>query len=270
AAAGGLLAETLAEPPGFLGRVDAERRVLAGKMRAEVDNSLSGAKNLMTTNPDQAEQNLKLTLEDIERTPDLEPEVRSQLRRKVENAIRLARQRKIEVDQRTAVAQEQKAAALEQERLNDQLAIQQQRIKQLVDRFDSLMDEQRYATADEEIVPEIPKIAPGQIIDAGLTYAGRFQRSVHESEAVWRHRQDQFIRTFFTVEESLVPFADEPPIVYPPSNQWEDLTLRRQKYKAVDLGKVGGTEQRIFNELSKETNVDFVEQSLRDVMVFLG
>ncbi len=269
-AAGGLLAETLAEPPGFLNRVESERRVLAGKMRAEVDNSLGAAKKLMTTNPDQAEQDLKLTLEDIERTPDLEPEVRAQLRRQVENAIRLARQEKIRVDQAIAVAQEQKAAALEQERLNDALAIQQQRVKQIVDRFDSLMDEQRYATADEEIVPEIQKLAPNTSIDSALNYAGRFQRVVHENEAVWRLRQDQFVRTMFTVEQALVPFADEPPIVYPPADQWEDLTLRRQKYKAVDLGKVGGTEQRIFNELSKETNVDFVEQPLKDAMMYLG
>src|SRR5262245_17397750 len=270
ATAGGLLAETLAEPPGFLNRVDAERRVLAGKMRAEVENSLGAAKKLMTSNPGQAEQDLKLTLEDIERTPDLEPELRSQLRRQVENAIRLVRQRKIEVDQQIAVAQELKAAALEQERLNDALAIQQQRIKQIVDRFDSLMDEQRYATADEEIVPEIQRLAPGTTIDAALNYAGRFQRAVHENEALWRIREDQFLRTLFTVEQALVPFPDEPPIVYPPADQWADLTLRRQKYKAVDLGKVGGTEQRIFNELSKETNVDFVEQPLKDAMMYLG
>src|SRR4029078_11048296 len=29
-------------------------------------------------------------------------------------------------------------------------------------------------------------------------------------------------------------------------------------------------EQRIFNELSKETNVDFVEQPLKDAMMYLG
>jgi Mg-chelatase subunit ChlD len=268
--ASGLLAETLAEPPGFLGRVDAERRVIAGKMRAEVENSLSSAKKLMMTNPDQAEQDLKLTLEDVERTPDLEPEVRNQLRRQVENAIRVARQEKVRVDQQVAVAQEQKAAALEQARMTDALAIQQQRIKQLVDRFDSLMDEQRYATADEEIVPEIPKIALGTTINSSLTFAGRFQRSVHESEAIWRLKNDQFVRALFTVEEALVPFNDDFPVVYPKPDQWEELTLRRQKYKAVDLGKVGGTEQRIFNELNKETQVDFVEQPLKDVVMYIA
>src|SRR6185436_10439759 len=110
------------------------------------------------TNPDQAEQDLKLTLEGVERTPELDPELRSQLRRKIENAIRASRQEKIKVDQATAVAQELKAAAGEQERLNDALAIQTSRIKQVVDRFESLLAEQRYAVADETIVPEIKRL----------------------------------------------------------------------------------------------------------------
>src|SRR5213075_2789336 len=33
---------------------------------------------------------------------------------------------------------------------------------------------------------------------------------------------------------------------------------------------VGGTEQRIFNELSKETSVDFVEQPLKDVVMYIS
>ncbi|HMC11775.1 MAG TPA: hypothetical protein VKH44_10810, partial [Pirellulaceae bacterium] len=270
APAGGLLAEALAEPPGFLGRVDTERRVLAGKMKAEVDNSLAAAKKTMSVNPDQAEQDLKLELDNIERAPDLEPEVRSQLRRQVENAIRMTRQRKIVADQATAVAQEQRATALEQERLSQALDLQQQRIKQIVDRFDSLMNEQRYAVADEDITPEIQKLARDTPIDAGLVYAGRFQRSVHESEAVFRHRTDNFARTLFTIEESLVPFPDEPPIVYVAPEQWADLTRRREKYKAVDLGKQGGAEQRIFSELSKTTEVDAVEMALKDVVEYLA
>src|SRR5439155_14253946 len=161
-----------AEPPsGFLGRVDMERSVIAGKIRAEVENNLAAARKIMGTNPDQAEQDLKLTLENIERTPDLDPEVRSQLRQQVENAIRLSRQRKIEVDQAIAVAQEHKAAALDQERLNEALTLQVQRVKQVIDRFDSLMAERRWDVADEQITPEIQRLAPNSPIESSLVYA---------------------------------------------------------------------------------------------------
>ncbi|HEY2413623.1 MAG TPA: VWA domain-containing protein, partial [Pirellulaceae bacterium] len=265
----GLLAEVLAEPPGFLGRVEEERRVLSGKMQAEVDNALAGANRTMIVNPDQAENDLKLTLEGVERTPELEPEVRAQLRRKIEIAIRTARQAKIRVDQAVAVAQEQKAAAAEQERLNDALAIQTSRIKQVVDRFESLLAEQRYAVADETIVPEIHRLAPNTSIDQSVTQGGRLIRNVNEINNVGVMRDNNYLRTLFTVELSFVPFPDEPPVVYMPADQWEDLTIRRQKYKAVDLGKQGGAEQRIYTELGKNTTIDVVEMPLKDVVLYL-
>src|SRR4029453_1385742 len=91
-----------------------------------------------------------------------------------------------------------------------------------------------------------------------------------ENEALWRLRYDNFVRTMYQVEVAFTPFPDEPPIVYVPADQWEDLTIRRQKYKAVDLGKQGGAEQRIFTELNKTTDIDVVEMPLKDVVSFLA
>jgi hypothetical protein len=266
---GGLAAELLAEPPGLFINVEAERRVLTGKVRAEVEHGLSAARKLMAINPAQAEQDLKLTLEQLELVP-IDAEIRDQLRREVSSAIRLSRQRRIEIEQQTAVAQERRAAAQEQERLSDNLATQQQRLKQIVDRFDSLMDEQRYQVADEQITPEIQRLAPNSTIESSLVFGGRFQRAVNDNEQTWRTRNNNFVRALGQVELSLIPFPDEPPIVYLPADQWEDLTLRRQKYKAVDLGKQGGAEQRIFLELNKTTNLEVVEMPLKDVVLYLS
>src|SRR5262249_23590253 len=148
------------------------------------------ANRTMITNPDQAENDLKLVLEGVERTPELEPEVRAQLRRKIENAVRAARQAKIRVDQAVAVAQEQKAAAAEQERLNEALTIQTSRIKQVVDRFESLMAEQRFAEADETIVPEIHRLAPNTTIEQSITQGGRLIRNVNEINNIWVQRHN--------------------------------------------------------------------------------
>ena len=86
--------------------------------------------------------------------------------------MRLAGRKRSEVDQAIAVHQEQKAAAREQERLNDAWPFKMQRIKQVVDRFESLMAEQRYAVADETIVPEIHRLAPNTT-DRPIAYLRR-------------------------------------------------------------------------------------------------
>ena len=133
-----LIEELLAAPPGLLKSVDEDRQVLAGKLRAEVERSLQSARMVLSQNPGQAEQDLKLTVERIEGLPRLDPELRGQLRRQVQDAIRQARQKKVEADQQAAANQERRATALEQEHLTGALSLEEQRLKQIVDRFSSL------------------------------------------------------------------------------------------------------------------------------------
>ena len=212
-------------------------------MRAEVENGLNDARQLMGAEPASAEQNLKLTLEQIERSPDLEPTSAASFGSRSKTRFARRTRRPLVVADRLAAAEEQRAIAIELERLNERLVQREQRIKQIMDRFDSLMEEGRYQLADEEIVPEIERLAPDTTIesvgDGGRPHAAG---GVRERAACGGAADNNFLRTMFQVELSLVPFPDEPPIVYMPADQWEDLTIRRQKYKAVDLGKQGGSE----------------------------
>src|SRR3954464_13238944 len=79
------------EPPNLLPAVEAERRVLAGKLQAQVEGDLTDAKRLMSQDPAQAERNLKLTLEVLESLPAIDAELRGGLRREVSAAMREAR-----------------------------------------------------------------------------------------------------------------------------------------------------------------------------------
>src|SRR6476661_2414800 len=100
--------DVLNAPPALLANVEQQRRILAGKVRAEVDSVLASAKPIMRANPAQAEQELKLILEDIDQTPELDEDLRSQLHRQVTSAIRQARIQKIAADQRAVEALESK------------------------------------------------------------------------------------------------------------------------------------------------------------------
>ena len=82
-------------------------------------------------------------------------------------------------------------------------------------------------------------------------------------------RQRNLFASLLLVEESHVPFPDEPPIVYPPAEVWEDLTARRKKYASIDLAQQGTAEQRIFQSLDDVTNLEFIETPLADIVEFL-
>src|SRR5262249_47416015 len=98
------------EPAGLLSTVSAERRVVVGKLKAEVESSLGAARRRMRDDPTTAEQDLKLMLESLNGNADVEPELRDQLRRQLQTAIRQARVQKVELDQRQAEGQAAQAA----------------------------------------------------------------------------------------------------------------------------------------------------------------
>ena len=44
---------------------------------------------------------------------------------------------------------------------------------------------------------------------------------------------------------------DEPPLVYPDAQYWQDLTNRRKKYAQVDFAKTGSANRKSSNELDR-------------------
>jgi len=258
------------EPPSMLPAALAEQRVLAQKIQAQVDSSLADAKRLMASNPAKAEQDLKQTLDVLATGIGIDAEVRGPLRQQVTAAIRQARAKRVELDQRAAEAQEHNAAAKERERLTSHLANEQERIKQLVDRMNSLLDERRFDVAANTVIPEFERRAANSPIAASADYGGRLIGSVHENEATWRRKANAYVRTLASVETSAVAFPDEPPIVYLDAEQWADITDSREKYKSIDLHKAGSSEERIHAALNKTTEMDFVEAPLKDVVQYLA
>jgi hypothetical protein len=266
---GNLLDELQAEQRHSLNKVEEDRKVLAGKVRAEVENALAEARHLLGENPSIAEQNLKLVLEQVERIADLDIDLRTQLRGKLADALRQSRRAAVEAVARQASEGERVAHGKELEAINQQMELGQLRLKQLMDRFDSLLDEGRYQVAGDEVAPEVQRLAPGTSLASSVTYGGQLMRAHQEMDAVWLARDKNFVQSMYQVELSFVPFPDEPPIVYMAADKWDELTRKRGKYKAVDLGKQGGAEQRIIKELNNTTELAFIETPLKEVVSYL-
>jgi hypothetical protein len=258
------------EPLGLLGSLTEERLVIGGKLRAEIESGLATAHKTMRDDPERAEQDLKVSLETLDRAPDIDPELRDRLRRQLQSAIRLARQQRIAADQREAQQQAAAAAARDQERLAASVISQQQKIEQIVARFNALLDEDRFDIANEQVAPEIARLAPHSTIDSSLTFGGQLTAAARENESLSRQRHDRYVHTLAGVESAAVAFSDDPPLTLPPLEQWQTITNLREKYKSVDLQRTGSAEQRILSELNHTTNLDVVEMPLKDVVNYLS
>lgn len=274
-AAGGALLPEDGSP--LIRSFDELNQVNQQRMQADVERQLSEARRLMSTSPDAVVDTLKRIQFTVENTPDLSAEIRQQLRNRVETTIREARRRSIEQREIIAGQEEKIAVGKELERLNQELLLKEQRLKQIMDRYTSLMEEGKYVIADDEIAPVVEDLdreaAPtrrSDVLAESVITAGRMQRGYYQLVEVQRERRKNFLETLYQVEHSHIPFPDEPPIVYPPADRWEELTLRRKKYKSVDLAKQGSKEELVYKALNEDTSLEFVDTPLKDVIGFLA
>jgi uncharacterized membrane protein YgcG len=110
---------------------------------------------------------------------------------------------------------------------------------------------------------------PGMAIPVSMVFVSEALQQLDRSDRLRLQRSDRFIETLHQVELSHVPFPDEPPVVYPSPERWQEITELRKKWKSVDLRRNSPNEQRIYEELDKLTNIQFPGNPLSDVIQYI-
>lgn len=265
-----VLAQDAREGRGILDATEGDRKVQEGLIKARVEKELSDARDILGTDPDGAEQGLKSLSEMIKLAGALSAETRNQLLSQVHSAIRAARRESGVVKEKIAREREREAQAREQLRILRDLDLKTQRLKQVMDRFDSLMEEGNFHEADDLVRPEIEKLAPNSNIAAVVSASGQMQRYNAELEQIRPRRHRNFLAALHQVELALIPFSDEPPIVYPSAEKWEEISrspFRNFRSSAVDIaGKGKSKEQRILDALEADVDLDYPETPLKEVI----
>ena len=103
----------------------------------------------MRDDPESVILDLKEIRDTVQRSPNVDPDVRRTLMDRIEMGLREASRRRIEFEQRLRAERANRAAAEEQMRLLDAAARRDELITQLLTRFNSLMGEGRFADALE-------------------------------------------------------------------------------------------------------------------------
>ena len=252
----------------LLDDIERQKRVVQGFLWAEVTDALNHANSVMSVDPEGTRDQLKLLLEKVQRTAEVSPEARTQMVDRIELGLRAASRIatvKTELDLRQ---QQATAAAEARDRINRDLLIDQQKVDQLMSRFDALMAEERYR--DAEVVAGLAEeMQPSQ---PGLRTAELTARTTAHTAGILGAREMRHKGGFdmlLGVELSNIPTADDPPIIYPDPGVWQLLSERRKKYKAVDLTDPGPSEAKILEALDEPTDMDFTEQPLADVVDYL-
>ena len=263
------LLHTVEEEGFFLNDVTNADAIIQEKIKTEVVQGLKVARDKMGIDSEGAKQDLKLLLENVERAPRLEPDVRAELRLQIQSAVREASRRAIAEHDAKATEEQNLATAQEAQRISDELLRKGEKLRQLTARFNSLMEEGRYVEAEEQVAEQMRVELPESEAAEAQVWWARNLGNVDKMYKLREVRHRKFVDALFQVEKAHVPFPDEPPILYPDPEVWEELTLRRKKYASVDLAERGSAEQAIYDALEDDTHFEFIETPLSDVVAYL-
>ncbi|WP_299469697.1 hypothetical protein [uncultured Gimesia sp.] len=266
-----------AKPPidDAISKVEQLRQIKGAQMKIEVSNAIEEARSITAENPDGALGLLKRTLNFVKSTSDVDIDLRQQLESRLNNMMVDVRSQ-MEVAETRRIRQQQQLAQLEQQkRLVDKILLEDEKLEQLIDRVRSLIQDGKHGNTDAyEEAEAVSRVAVDMEPGNGPATAALFtSEAAGQLEKVFRMRSlraDRFLETLYQVELSHVPFPDEPPIRWPAAPVWTALTERRKKWAAVDLHRNSPAEQRIFEELQKETEANFPDIPLSEVMTYFA
>ncbi|MEI8376552.1 MAG: VWA domain-containing protein, partial [Planctomycetota bacterium] len=257
------------------GNVIAESSATEERWQKVVQNAINKARSMVSVDPGAAGTLIQNTTNDLKAEPELRPEMRERLTGMLVAARKDIKHRGEEFTSREHQRIREEAAKREQEMTNLALKQDQDKVKQLMDRFDSLMAEGRHRLAEEQAAFEAAKIVdrsmplakPTMVVAAHLS---RFRGNYDNIMAVRVAAQKGFVDCMYQTEKSHVPVADDPPIVYPDAEIWKELSARRlEKYKSMELSRPSPTEKKIQEALKQPTQIEFVETPLKDVVDYL-
>ena len=246
-------------------RIDLNTKIL----QQDVKEALEKARKQMGTDPGAVENELGLMLDTVRNTQDVSADAKAQLIDQLQNTTREAGRQAMIVTEEKRRAEEAAAIRRERQALIDRVSREDERLKQLMDRFESLMKEGRYLEADQQVAAEANKLAPDSPTVRSASVVSQLKGAQEDQRRLYDQRSKAILATLFEAEKSFVPFPDEPPIVYPSAEVWEELTIRRRKYASVDLHQSSAAERKINEQLKKTTKMEFNETRLDEVIGYL-
>jgi general secretion pathway protein D len=239
--------------------------LLLARVSAEVAAKQLEAKRLAQKSPADAFALLDATATTLG-TTDIPADKREQLLRRIERTRRDIeestgkRRAEIALDQRNAEVESQ----VDRERAK-RVEVDQ-RIAMLVEEYNSLIDQQRFAEA-EAIAKKAGQLSPDNVVVRQLLSQSRVIRRMDTQRTIEGGRQDAFLNVAEDVQQSATPFTG--PIEFPGTKQWGDLTKNRSRLQAEGRSRATPAELEIHRKLETKVKAPYKDQPLSEVLADL-
>jgi len=255
----------LGEPPTPLNEAAMQQAALRRQMGARLADAERRARNLQQGYPLQSLQLLEQARAEIERS-NLDEASKQDLMRRADGAIASMRQYIEENKARIELDERNQAVLEERERERLQKIEIEQKLAYLVDEYNKLMDQQRFAEA-EVVAKRAAELAPNEPIVKQLKWNARFVRNFNAQMDIRDAKEQGFVLAMESVDQASEPFDDRNPIVF--SHDWKELTARRRALGSVTRRR-NEKELEIEQKLRTPVSLRFTDTPLSEVMEYLA
>ena len=247
----------------MLGRQSA----LSAQLLADVANDEAKAKAQRESDPKAALAILEGARTKIENAP-LDPAARQRLLARVDRALSDTRQF---IEQRRPLIELQEKNERTREEIEREQRLKldnQEKIALMVDEFQKLIDEERYAEA-EVVAKRARELAPNEPVVMNLNWLSKILRRKAANDALRAEKEDGFVRTLMRVDESSLPFDDGRPYRFPDVRDWEELSGVRARW--LEQGRQrSAREIEIEQKLKTPVSLEFSNEPLANVLKYLA
>ncbi|HIQ22870.1 MAG TPA: general secretion pathway protein GspD, partial [Planctomycetes bacterium] len=253
----------------MLDDVAASQQALARQLAAEIGHQSLNAKKLREVDPQGALELLQETRKTIEQA-GLDPDLRQQLLRRVDSHI-VETQRYIEQHQPRLALERRNREVRERVERERQVKVEvQQKLAELVDEYNQLMDEHRFAEA-EVVAKQAREVAPNNPLAEQLVRNAKFVRRYYNNLAVQDAKENGFVVQLHNVDIASEGFDDYDPYQHNMSAQeWADLSRRRAEWLRLSGRQLTEQELEIQEKLRTPVMLQFENAPLSRVLEHLA
>ena len=138
-------------------------------------------------------------------------------------------------------------------------------IQTLVDQYNELMDDNRYAEA-EVIARKVEEIKPNSEIASVMRGRSVIQRRIEEQKEIQKLKEEALLNSFSDAERSSATYLkDNQPLQFPAVKDWTDLRRMRDKYGDDSLA-LQPSEKKILEILEEPFSASFDRRPLSEAL----
>jgi general secretion pathway protein D len=237
------------------------------QLLAEVSKQQMLARDMREKQPKQALELLQRTKEMVASAGDVDQPSRELLMRRLDMSMNEIQQFIAQNAPQIELDEQNRRVEDENSRIQKNRVDVDSRLAKMVDDFNKLCDEGRFAEA-QVVAKRAAELAPDNPLAVQLYWTCRFLERSSRNTQVRNDKEAGFWEVLQEVDESAVPFAGE--YQMPPAEDWKRFQMSKYRQKQEGQFRKSPRDIEIEQRLSTPVSLKFQERPLGEVLAYLG